>query len=133
MNTFEDPHRLRVLLVEDEWLVREMLADVLDAAGFATSLAASAAEALRLLRREPADLVITDIEMPGVLDGVDLARLLVAQRPETGVLVVSGRRPGPLPPGVRFLAKPFIPAELIRVLNDLAPRTPERAPVRAAS
>ncbi|WP_297297894.1 response regulator [uncultured Methylovirgula sp.] len=127
MSTF-DPSRCRVLIVEDEWLVREMMADVLEETGFTVSLAASAAEALRVLRRDPPiDLVVSDIEMPGVLDGVDLARLLRSQRPEIGVVMVSGCRPRTLPPGVLFLAKPFVPAELLRVLSDLA------APVRAAS
>ena len=122
MGTFHDPHRLRVLLVEDEWLIREMLADVLEEAGFAVSQALSAPEALRLLRQDPTvDLVVTDVEMPGVLDGVGLARLLAVQRPEIGVLVVSGRRPRTLPPGARFLAKPFTPAEFLQTLHALAP------------
>ena len=120
MNTF-NPSRRRVLIVDDEWLMREMLADVLEETGFATSLASSATEALRLMRREPAiDLVVTDVEMPGVFNGVDLARVLIAQRPELGVLIVSGCRPRALPPGARFLAKPFVPAELLRTLNELA-------------
>jgi CheY-like chemotaxis protein len=128
MSTF-NPSRRRVLIVDDEWLVREMLADVLEEAGFVTCLASSATEALRLMRREPAiDLVVTDVEMPGVLNGLDLARVLISQRPELGVLIVSGCRPRALPPGVRFFAKPFMPAELLRTLNELA--LPQ---VRAAS
>jgi DNA-binding response OmpR family regulator len=57
--------------------------------------------------------------MPGVLDGVDLARLLAAQRPDVPVLIMSGRRPRALPEGTRFLAKPFMPDELLHALNDL--------------
>jgi CheY-like chemotaxis protein len=122
MSAFDDPHRLRVLLVEDEWLIREMLADVLEEAGFATRQALSAPEALRLLRRDPTvDLVVTDVEMPGVLDGIDLARRLATQRPDIGVLVVSGRRPRALPLGARFLAKPFMPAELLQALGAMIP------------
>ena len=129
MSEFDESRR-RVLIVEDEWLVREMLADVLEEAGFATIQAASAAEALRLLPREALlDYVIMDVEMPGVLDGVDLARLVVVQRPETSVLIVSGCRPRALPLGVGFLGKPFTPAELLRALSNLA----AWAPVRVAS
>jgi CheY-like chemotaxis protein len=120
MSNFDSKSRLRVLVVDDEWLVRETLADVLDEAGFFTRQAVSAGEALRQLQRDEAiDVVITDIEMPGVLDGLDLARLLAAQRPDVGVLIVSGRRPRALPEGTRFLAKPFVPEELLHALSDL--------------
>jgi CheY-like chemotaxis protein len=119
MSEFDNNRRLRVLVVDDEWLVRETLTDVLDEAGFLTRHAMSATEALRQLQRDEAvDVVVTDIEMPGVLDGADLARLLAAQRPEIGVLVVSGRRPRSLPNGARFLAKPFMPEDLLHALSD---------------
>ncbi|MEJ0051593.1 MAG: response regulator [Methylovirgula sp.] len=121
MSNFDNNRRLRILVVDDEWLVREALVDVLDEAGFSTRQAMSAAEALRQLQRDEAvDVVVTDIEMPGMLNGVDLARVLAAQRPEIGVLIVSGRRPRALPEGARFLAKPFVPEELLHALNDLA-------------
>ncbi len=85
----------------------------------------SATEALRQLQRnEPVDVVVTDIEMPGVLDGVDLARLLAAQRPDVGVLIVSGRRPRSLPEGAHFLAKPFMPEDLLHALSDLTSPAP---------
>ncbi len=125
MSRFDNNRSLRVLVVDDEWLVREALTDVLDDAGFSTRQAVSAMEALRQLQRDEAiDVVVTDIEMPGVLNGADLARLLAAQRPEIGVLIVSGRRPRSLPEGARFLAKPFVPAELLNALSDLTVSVP---------
>lgn len=112
----------RVLVVEDDWLIREMLADVFEDAGFATVLSASASEALRQLRQDSNfDLVVTDVEMPGAMDGIDLARLVGAQRPEIGVLVVSGRNSRPIPAHAHFLAKPFTPAELFQALGRVAP------------
>ncbi len=128
MQNFGDRPPLHVLIVEDEWSVREMLADVLDEAGFVTRAAICATEAWRRLPQEPdIDVVITDIEMPGPLDGMDLARLLAAQRPEIGVLIVSGGRPRLLPPGALFLAKPFTPAEVLRALGELAQAAPFHA------
>ncbi len=125
LSDFDNNRRLRVLVVDDEWLVREALIEVLDEAGFSTRQAMSATEALRHLQRdEVIDLVVTDIEMPGALNGADLARLLTAQRPEIGVLIVSGRRPRSLPEGARFLAKPFVPDELLHALRDFTAPAP---------
>lgn len=68
------------------------------------------------------EAIITDINMPGDLDGLDLARHVIATRPETGVVVTSGRY-GCLPPpgikGVTFLRKPWTSARLIGALDDL--------------
>ncbi len=106
MSNFDNNRRLRILVVDDEWLVREALVDVLDEAGFSTRQAMSAAEALRQLQRDEAvDVVVTDIEMPGMLNGVDLARVLAAQRPEIGVLIVSG----PLSTRAPRKARVFLP------------------------
>lgn len=110
----------RVLVVEDDWLIREMLADVLEEAGFITSLAFSAKEALRLLSQDGNfDLVMTDVELPGALDGFDLARLVAKQWPGVRVLTISGCAKPAVPAGARFLAKPFTPAELLGVLRDM--------------
>jgi DNA-binding response OmpR family regulator len=121
---------VRVVVVEDDWLIREMLADVLEEAGFTTSLAFSAKEALRLLEQDADfDLVVTDVELPGVLDGIDLARLVAARWPQLGTLMISGCALRTIPAGARFLAKPFTPAELINMLRGM--RAP--APIQAAS
>jgi CheY-like chemotaxis protein len=121
MHSFGKHQPVRVLVVEDDWLIREMLADVLEEAGFVTTLAFSVTEALRRLQQdERFDLVVTDVELPGVLDGVDLARLLAVQRPKIGVLIVSGRCPRPIPAAAQFLAKPFTSVELLHALGKLA-------------
>lgn len=122
MHTPGNQQPARVLVVEDDWLIREMLADVLEDAGFVTVLSASAREALQQLRQDGHfDLVVTDVEMPGLMDGIDLARVVAAQRPEIGVLIVSGRNSGPLPADVHFLAKPFTPTDLFHALRKVAP------------
>jgi CheY-like chemotaxis protein len=82
-----------VLVVEDEVLVRMMLADVLDEAGFRVIEAAHADEALSVLTALPeVQAVVTDVEMPGgSMNGFALAREVRTQRPDIGVLIASGR------------------------------------------
>lgn len=110
-----------VLLVEDEPLVRMYNADVLDEAGFRILEASNAEEAVLLFDARP-DIcaLVTDIEMPGRMNGLTLARHIREKQASIGLLVVSGRvRPGAseLPSGSRFLGKPYTPADLLRELH----------------
>jgi CheY-like chemotaxis protein len=108
-----------VLLVEDEALLRMFAADILREEGqFKVVEAASADEALTVLEAMAEDVraIITDVEMPGALDGFTFCRIVRQAWPPIGVVVVSGRAaPGPdgLPLGTRFLSKPYRPAELV--------------------
>ena len=123
-----------LLLADDEDGVRSMLAAVLRRAGFEVLEAANGEEALAASRAHEGaiDLLVTDIRMPG-MDGRRLAEALRRERPETGILFVSGytsdaaagRLRGP---DSSFLAKPFTPAELLRkVRSALAKRDARRA------
>jgi DNA-binding response OmpR family regulator len=79
-----------ILLVEDEVLLRLALADDLRAAGLHVIEAADAEEALNVLAsRTPIDVLVTDIHMPGRLDGVGLVRRVKAQHPRIKVIVAS--------------------------------------------
>ncbi|NJD18581.1 MAG: sigma-54-dependent Fis family transcriptional regulator [Gemmatimonadetes bacterium] len=78
-----------ILVVEDEPGIREFLADALEGEGHAVSTAGDAAEALALLRDRGFDLLITDLRMPGVLDGMDLVRRARADIPEMEVVVLT--------------------------------------------
>jgi CheY-like chemotaxis protein len=80
-----------VLVVEDEVLVRMMIADQLRIAGYTVIEAADAHEASQVLQHS-ADvrLVISDIQLPGSMDGVALARLIRSQYPDTKVILTSG-------------------------------------------
>ncbi|RJS19136.1 hybrid sensor histidine kinase/response regulator [Corallococcus sp. H22C18031201] len=69
------PRRRRILVVDDSPLTRELLSNLLEAVGYDTRVAADGAEALALLGQESVDLVLTDLEMPGV-DGLELTRQL---------------------------------------------------------
>jgi CheY-like chemotaxis protein len=114
------PGRGTVLLVDDEDVVRMSTADMLAELGYAVVEAGSAEEALRLLERglDP-DIVVTDHLMPG-MSGTDLARRLRAERPATGVLVVSGyAEVVGVAPDLPRLTKPFRSADLAASLAAL--------------
>jgi two-component system, response regulator PdtaR len=113
--------RATVLVVEDDIFVREMIVDVLLEAGFAVHEAGCAKEALLGFAKHPVDAVITDIDMPGELDGIGLARRIGELKPQVGIIVISGghRSGQALPSLVRFLAKPFTAARLLQSVADL--------------
>lgn len=100
---------LHVLVVEDQTSIREMLADELRCAGLIVTEAASADEALRLYQTlAQVDLVFTDVQMPGSLDGLALADTLSAIDPDLPVIVTSGAiGPESVDGRFRFIAKPY--------------------------
>ena len=84
-------HRSRVLLVEDEFLICEMLVDALTEHGFEVHAVANAKDALRhLARGEPCDVLFTDINLSGGVDGAVLSRLARDLRPGLPVVYASG-------------------------------------------
>lgn len=116
-----------VLLAEDEALVRVMTVDILEEAGCAVIETANAKAALAVLdQRQDVQVLVTDIEMPpGPMNGLDLARLAHERFPQVSVVVVSGRmRPDSrdLPPGVRFVPKPYCATKLTRVVQEVLAR-----------
>jgi two-component system cell cycle response regulator CpdR len=119
---------VRVLIVEDEYLNRELMAEALVEAGFAVDEADSADAAVPMLDVDGYELVVTDIHMPGRMDGIGLAKHMHAQHPKTPVVFVTGR-PDVLArlrdagiPGTS-LAKPFKLDELVRVVRALIAET----------
>jgi CheY-like chemotaxis protein len=102
----------RVLLVEDEALVRASTADMLVELGYEVEEAETGAEALERIEARPPDIVVTDHLMPG-LSGTELAAALRALRPGLPVLIVSGYADlEGLPPDLPRLTKPFRQADL---------------------
>src|SRR5690348_10526759 len=99
-----------ILVVEDEPLVRLLIADDLRAAGYFIIEAGTADEALALFDAH-ADiaLLITDIRMPGAMDGLDLARVIRARGGRTRIIVMSGQTSGAEAAYVSdaFIAKPY--------------------------
>lgn len=82
----------RVLVVEDEAFVREVLAEVLASEGFEVTEAACGDEAAGLIDQPDAfDLLLTDVHMPGRLDGLAVAARARAKQPDLPIVVVTGR------------------------------------------
>jgi CheY-like chemotaxis protein len=118
------PGRGKILLVDDEDLVRLSTADMLIELGYDVVEAGSAEEALRLLDRgyDPS-IVVTDHLMPG-MSGTDLARKLQGERPSVKVLIVSGyAETAGVAPDLPRLTKPFRSADLANSLATLSGTT----------
>ncbi len=103
-----------ILLVDDEPTVRMLLTDALRDFGYRPLVAADGAQAAQILRSDaPIDLLITDIGLPGDLNGRRLADLARAARPNLKVLFITGYadvglfEPDGLPEGMQVLTKPF--------------------------
>ena len=117
----------RVLLVEDEEMVRSLVQSVLEEYGYHVISASQADEAYRLCRKthEPLQLIITDIVMPGTMSGHDLADRLSDLHPELRVLFMSGYTEntivhhGFLEPTVHFIQKPFTPVALLSKVREV--------------
>jgi len=79
----------RILVIDDEEDVREVLKQVLERAGYEVTVAASGKDGLDLLRKQGADLVITDVIMPGI-DGVTTVKKIREKFRNTRIIVISG-------------------------------------------
>ncbi|MFT8807627.1 response regulator [Gluconobacter sp.] len=114
-------NRRHVLVVEDQALLRFLAADMLEEGGYEASLAADAGEALDMLERHPdIGTIFSDVNMPGDMDGVELACVIRERRPEIGLVLTSGTRIqdlGRLPGGTMFLSKPYEWDEVYRCLE----------------
>ena len=113
----------RVLLVEDNEQVRRALAERLRLLGYAVVEAARGSDAIATLKNDAAiRLVLSDVVMPGGVDGFDVADWVRANRPGLGVLLASGnmaRDPRrETHPDLRVLEKPYAIAELARALRS---------------
>jgi CheY-like chemotaxis protein len=112
-----------VLVVEDEVMVRALMVETLREAGCAVTEAASADEAVRALRAVTApDIMVTDVRLPGAMDGVELAARVRRTAPWIKVIVTSGHASAENARGVAdaFLAKPFELQRLVGEVRTLA-------------
>ncbi len=109
------------LIAEDEPLLRMDAADTLSDAGFTVLEAGNSADALRHLERtDTIGLLFTDIEMPGPINGVELAHEVARRWPHISVVVCSGRfklDAADLPAQARFIDKPYSPETMIRAIE----------------
>jgi signal transduction histidine kinase/CheY-like chemotaxis protein len=114
----------RILVVEDEDAVRAIVGEQLRGLGYDVQLAADAEQALGLLRSHRFDLMLTDVVMPGRLNGKGLADEVQRSWPGTRVVFMSGYsenvllNDGRLDGGVMLLAKPHQKADLARIIRS---------------
>jgi CheY-like chemotaxis protein len=112
-----------ILIVEDELLLRLDSAETIEHAGFEVIQAANADEAIAILNaRLDIHVVFTDIQMPGSMDGLKLARFVRNRWPPIKIVATSGRvvvGNDDLPVGSVFLPKPYRGAEVVATLRQL--------------
>ncbi|WP_142051103.1 response regulator [Achromobacter sp. SLBN-14] len=115
--------KLPVLVVDDDPDARWLLAALLEEAGYAVTEAKNADDALRCLaNRSDIRAVLTDVQMPGTLDGFEFAMRLSRESPGIAVLLTSGRgHPSAhaRPSGMKFLLKPWVPGDMLDQLETL--------------
>lgn len=119
----------RVLIVDDEEVIREVCAQILEAEGCRVTTAATADEALRLVDENSFDAVVTDIMMPD-MSGLELLQALAGKDGTMGTVVITGMgtsemasRSDSLGAG-EFVVKPFTPNELSEAVRKALERRP---------
>ncbi len=115
-----------VLLVEDEPMIREIMAETLQDAGFEVFEAPSGDSALDILSNPPKafSILVTDFHMPGATDGAQVAACMRSLDPHIPIIIATGR-PEVLQPswrrelGYHLLRKPYLPSHLVTLVNTL--------------
>lgn len=115
-----------VLVVEDEPLIRLVLTSALEDIGYAVFEAGTVLQAVALLSRHEIDGIVTDVDMPGGLSGLDLVDLIAGLNKPCGIVVASGSglpADYELPAAAAFIPKPYA---LETVIQELEQRLPSR-------
>lgn len=113
----------RILIAEDDDLIRMIMTETLHEAGFDVLEAGDGAEALELLEKpDNVRMIVTDINMPGV-DGIELAKRAQVSHPGVPVIFASARpdllQRRDFPDGYRFLLKPYAMRDLMAAVEDM--------------
>jgi two-component system, response regulator PdtaR len=110
-----------ILIVEDDVLANEYLDFILQQAGYEVLSATSADEAAGLLEdREDIQLIVTDINLPGAINGLKLAAAAKAKRPKVNIIIVTGYTAptnDETPPGSLFIPKPYNARKIIEAVR----------------
>ena len=107
-----------ILVIEDHESLRNIANFVLEKAGFTVLTAENGPEAVEMLKNKAVDLVLTDIQLPGGMSGLDIAETVATTQGPIPTIFMSGLR-AKLPRGANyhFLPKPFRPVELVNLVN----------------
>ncbi len=109
-----------MLLIDDNASLRAVTSALLSSYGCVVTVGATATEALRLVQEQgPFDVVLSDVLMPGGMDGVALARHLRQDLPQMAVVLISGHSGNAdMTDGFPLLRKPCAPETLVSVLHE---------------
>jgi CheY-like chemotaxis protein len=114
---------MKILVVEDEPLIRLGLVSTIEDAGYDVIEAASADDAIRQLEKtDDVRLILTDVDMPGSMDGIRLASYVRRRWPPIQLVVISGKvgvTSGQLPAGARFVSKPYQESVLLNLVETM--------------
>jgi two-component system cell cycle response regulator CpdR len=117
------PFRATALIVEDDALQREMICLLLEESNFDV-IECESAEAAELVLERSADslsLMMTDVNLAGTMNGVELAHIAKKCNPGLDVIVTSGKPLSqPLPDGAKFWSKPWVPLDVIREAEKMS-------------
>lgn len=122
----------RILVVEDDEAMREFLAQALTRSGHEVHASPDGETAQKELHRQPFDVLMSDIEMPG-MDGVELARRAIENHPHIKVMFVTGyaatamQATDILAKDAKVLAKPFYLSELMKQVARILDFRPSKA------
>jgi CheY-like chemotaxis protein len=115
---------MKVLVVEDEPIIRLGMVSSIEDAGYDVIEASNADEAIaRLAQDDEVGVVVTDVDMPGSMDGIRLAHYVRRRWPPIQLLVISGKigvKTGELPAGARFMSKPYQEPQLLNLISSLS-------------
>lgn len=110
----------RLLVVEDDALLRALAVDYFEECGYPVLQASTADAALPILQDDARIAVVfSDVQMPGTLDGVGLARWIARERAGVKVVLTSGKVQAPAGAQCRFIAKPYRLADVEEALHAL--------------
>lgn len=111
-----------VLIVEDELLIRMVLADTLFDWGYDVLEAGNVLEAVAIIGQKELDAVITDVDMPGGLNGLDLLRMMSINHASVPVIVASGGHllsQDDMPAGAVFIPKPYSLTAIASLVDEM--------------
>jgi two-component system, response regulator PdtaR len=114
---------LKILVVEDEPIIRLGLVSLIEDSGYEAVEAGNADQAIELLVQDgDIRLMVTDVDMPGSMDGIRLAHVVRTRWPPVRLLVISGKvgvKRNELPEGAQFMSKPYQDPQMVQTIRTL--------------
>lgn len=126
INESPDLQKHRILVVDDDREILGLVSQILSSSGYSLSLGSDGEEGLHEFRSTPPDLVLTDLEMPG-MNGIDLACHVKALSPHTPVVLMTGCGKEEVTEKTsgnhidHILFKPFRPTDMEEIIRTLLP------------